>query len=229
MRVAVIGGSSSIGRQVVGLLAARGDEVLATWAREPFEAPAGVRSAHLDLRDDASIVALAASIGTAGARLDAVVSFSGVLHGKSLGDHDAASIHETMAVNVAGQARLIQLLLPLMAAGAQVLLTSSISGTHGSYDPIYAASKAAQIGLVKSLAAWHGKQVRFNCIAPSLVEGSTMDRSMAEERRRHHRATSPTGALLALGDLAQVVVDLLGPHWRHLNGAVIALDGASRP
>jgi 3-oxoacyl-[acyl-carrier protein] reductase len=52
-----------------------------------------------------------------------------------------------------------------------------------------------------------------------------MYRAMTEERRRHHRERSPTGALLSIPDLARIIADLTGPHFRHLNGAVIPLDG----
>ena len=130
-----------------------------------------------------------------------------------------------ISVNLTAQARLVQLLLPLMATGGQMLLMSSVSGTRGSFDPIYAASKAGLIGMMKSLAAWHGKTVRFNCLAPSLVEHSAMYRAMTEARRQSHRERSATGALLTLPDLARIVEGLLGPQFRHLNGAVIPLDG----
>lgn len=228
MRVAIVGGSSSIGREVVRVLASRGDQVLATWTHSPFEAPPQVQTVRLDLLEEANLAAFVEAAQEQGP-LDAVLFLSALLPGKSLADYTPALMFEVMTVNLTAQARLIQLLLPRMAPQSQVLMMGSISGTQGSFDPIYAASKAALVGLVKSLARWHGKQVRFNCLAPSLVEGSAMAQAMVPERRRHHRENAPTGALLSLEDLARVIADLLGPHWRHLNGAVIPLDGGLSP
>ena len=228
MRVAVIGGSSSIGGELLEVLAARGDSILATYCKTPVAAAPAVSPVRLDLRDEASIAGFAETARAYG-KLDAAVLLAAVLPGKALADYPPALLHEVMEVNVTAQARLVQALLPGMAAGGQMILMSSISGTEGSFDPIYAASKAALIGLMKSLARWHGKEVRFNCLAPSLVEGSAMYLAMSAERRRHHLGRSPTGALLTMRDLARVIADLTAPHWRHLNGAVLALDGGSRP
>jgi 3-oxoacyl-[acyl-carrier protein] reductase len=227
MRIAVIGGSSSIGRAVVERLASRGDAVLATHLRHPQAERAGVQATHLDLRDEQSMQAFARLARSHGP-LDAVLLLAAVLPGKSLVEYDFRTMHEVMSINLTAPARLLALLLPELAAGAQVLLMSSSAGTRGSYDPLYAASKAGLIGLMKSLALWHGKQARFNCLAPALVEGSAMERSMSEEVRARHRADSPTGALVQLEDLAQAIVDLTGPHWSHLNGAVIPLDGGRK-
>ncbi len=218
----MIGGSSSLGRALAPVLVARGDDVLATWSSQPVEI-AGVATTPLDLRDEASRVAFAASPAARG--LEIVVVLAAVLPGKALADYDAALMDEVMAVNVTGAARLVQLLMPAMAPGAHVLFVGSIAGTQGSFDPIYAASKAALVGLVKSLATWHGDRVRFNLVAPSLILGSTMHDAMTEERRRHHREASPTGALLGMADLAEIIADLISPAWRHLNGAVIPVDG----
>lgn len=227
MRLAIIGGSSSIGRAVIGLCAARGDDLLATWSQHQLSPAPGLEVARLDLRDPASLDRFAAVVRARG-KLDAVLLLSALLPGKTLAEYDLALMQEVMTVNVTAQARLIQLLLPEMASGGQMLLMSSVSGRQGSHDPLYAASKAALLGLTRSLAAAHGRDVRFNCLAPSLVEGSAMCRAMSEERQAFHRASSSTGALLELGELARVIVDLTGPHWRQLNGATLDLGGGLR-
>jgi 3-oxoacyl-[acyl-carrier protein] reductase len=228
MRAAIIGGSSSVGRAVIEKLLARGDSVLATFARTPLEPARGLQTARLDLRDERALADFAQGAGQAGP-LDALLFLSGVLPGKALPEYDLAGMQQVLTINVAAQARLIALLLPALAPGAQVLLMSSISGRRGSYDPIYAASKAALVGLMKSLARWHGARARFNCLAPGLIEGSSMYLAMSEERREHHRRASPGGALATVAEIAQVIVDLLGPHFRPLNGALIPLDGGAAP
>jgi hypothetical protein len=51
---------------------------------------------------------------------------------------------------------------------------------------------------------------------------------MTPERRAWHAERTPMGALLRADELARVIVDLTRPHWRHLNGAVIPLNGGAR-
>jgi 3-oxoacyl-[acyl-carrier protein] reductase len=228
MRAAIIGGSSSVGRVVIEELLAHGDSVLATYCERPLEPAPRLEVARLDLRDERALAGFARRAGQAGP-LDALLFLSGVLPGKPLSEYDLAEMQQVLTINVAAQARLIALLLPALAQGAQVLLMSSISGRRGSYDPIYAASKAALVGLMLSLARWHGARARFNCLAPGLIEGSSMYLAMSEERREHHRRASPGGALATVAEIAHMIVDLLGPRFRHLNGAVIPLDGGAAP
>ena len=80
----------------------------------------------------------------------------------------------------------------LFTKNASVIFMSSISGQRGSYDPIYSASKAAQIGFIKSIALWEGSEIRINGIAPSLVENSSMFNEMPAERQKYHMSQSPT-------------------------------------
>ena len=227
MRVVVIGASSSIGVPLTRMFAARGDAVVATYSATPVPFAGGVRALPLDLEAPDGFEGFAAELRQALGAIDVLVFLAGILPGKSLPDYPPDMIGRVAEVNFIGFARLMQALLPLMAEGSQAIVMSSVSGERGSYDPIYAATKAALIGLVKSLASWHGERVRFNCVAPALIEGSRMYRDMAPERREFHRQRSPTGRLLAVDDLAAIVVDLTGPAWKHLNGAVLRLDGGN--
>ena len=54
-----------------------------------------------------------------------------------------------------------------------------------------------------------------------------MLRDMSADRIAHHRSATPIGELLNRSDLAQILVDLAHPHWRHSNGAVIRVNGGS--
>jgi 3-oxoacyl-[acyl-carrier protein] reductase len=226
VRILVVGGSSSIGRSVVRAFAARGDAVLATHAHGAASDADEARWRRLDLEAADSfgdfVDGALADLGAP----DAAVFLAGALPGKSLGDYSPLLMRQVMEINFTAQADLLARLAPRMADGGRVLMMSSIAGERGSYDPLYAASKAALAGLVKSLAVWDGR-LTYNCLAPGLVEGSAMAQAMSEDRRAHHRGASPTGELLRLEDLARIVVDLTGPQWRHLNGTVIRLNGGA--
>lgn len=224
MRVLVVGGSSSIGRAVSARLVGCGADVIVTYAHSPIQARAGLRPAALDLETGDGDAELLAEIGRQGG-LDAVLFLAALLPGKSLPDYADGQIEQVMTVNFTAQAHLIRRLMPLVVERGQFLLMSSISGINGSYDPIYAASKAAIIGLTKSLALWHGKKWRFNCLAPRLIADSTMYLEMTPERRQHHETRSTTGELLSIEQCASIIVALLREPWSELNGMVIELGG----
>jgi 3-oxoacyl-[acyl-carrier protein] reductase len=227
VRVLVIGGSSSIGRKVVSAFADRGDSILSTYAKTKVDVPDGVRLIHLDLERTNDFEDFAEQVTRSLGSLDVLIFLVGVLPGKSLVNYPTDLIQSVVQVNFVAFALLMQKLLSAMAEGSQVLVMSSISAERGSYDPIYAATKAALIGMVKSLATWHGQKVRFNCIAPGLVENSTMFNDMVPVRRQHHQEQSPTGALTTIEELAQIIVSLTEPQWKQLNGAVLRVNGGS--
>ena len=106
-------------------------------------------------------------------------------------------------------------------------MLSSISGDRGSFDPIYAASKAALMAFVKSLAVWHAPGLRVNALAPALIDHSPMFEAMTPERRAHHLATTPTQRLTTPNEVADVIVNLCEPAWANLNGQVIRLNGGA--
>lgn len=229
MNVLVVGASSSVGHAVVdafdrATFGRNETRVLPTYSGHPVEHD---RAAHLDLLDQASIEQFAAGPLTNLGPVDVGVLLAGVLPGTSLSDYVPSEMDRTMSVNVTGQAKLIQAMLPHLAERSLLLLMSSVSAERGSYDPIYAASKSALVGLARSLATQLAPKTRVNVVSPGLIEHSGMYEQMPPHRREHHRVLSPTGALLQLDDLARILVDLARPHWRHLNGAVISLNGGA--
>lgn len=224
MRILIVGGSSSVGKAVAAAFVARGDTVVATYAHSPF-AVEGAEAKALDLETPASFPGFAAEVKAALGKVDHVILLASVLPGKAIQDYSGPLIDQVMAINFSAQAALVRELMPLVTEGGSVLAISSIAGQQGSFDPVYAASKAAIIAFMKSLATWHGAKARFNCIAPGLIADSTMYHAMSPERREYHRKATPTGELLSIEELAGVIVDLAQPHWRSLNGAVLSLTG----
>ena len=228
MDVLIVGASSSVGLAMTGAFLQAGHRVLATSRHLPEEGMgAGVQWAALDLADSASIHRFAVADLSGFGPVDVAVLLAGILPGLSLEQYEYAQIDHVMTVNFTGQARLTKALLPHMKCGSQIIMMSSISGERGSYDPIYAASKAAIIGFVKSLATWLAPRVRVNALAPALIAGSTMFEEMKPERRAHHVQQTPTQRLTTIDELAALTVELCGPAWASLNGQVIRINGGS--
>jgi 3-oxoacyl-[acyl-carrier protein] reductase len=225
--VLVIGASSSIGQSVVEGFLSRGAKLLATvHEKKPRELyQQGVTVATLDLTNLASIEQFCSMCLSDFGKLDVVIFLSGILPGRGLDNYDDELIQEVMSINFTGQAALLRRLLPNMSPRSLVLMLSSISGERGSFDPIYAAAKSAQIGFVKSMATWLAPNIRFNAIAPALIENSTMYNNMTPERREHHLKQTPTGRLSTAEDVSGVILSLCDPAWSNVNGQVIRING----
>lgn len=210
-RVVLIGVTSSIGGAVRERFLDTGARVL------------GAGSAELDLTDAASIRRFAETVRAFGP-VDVLVILPGICPGKNLSNYGDDEIDTVFSVNTTGPLRLVKALLPQLARPGQVLLLSSISAERGSFDPVYAASKAALHGFVRSMAAWE-MDVRFNALAPGLIEGSSMWAKMSPGGRQNHVQKTPTGRLVTIPEIAGILVGLTGPAWSSLNGQVISVDG----
>jgi 3-oxoacyl-[acyl-carrier protein] reductase len=228
-RVLVVGASASVGKAVVERFLAGGASVLATTRRHGLapDLVDRVMAASLDLTDPASLDQLTTTVASHFGHLDVVVFLSGRLPGLPLSGYSDELMYTVMATNFTGQASLLRRLEPHLSDGASVLFVSSVSAERGSFDPIYAASKAAQIALVKSLATWMAPAVRVNAIAPALIDGSSMFKAMTPERRAHHLAQTPTGRLTTPQELAEIVWCLCAPPWANVNGQVIRVNGGA--
>lgn len=224
----MVGAAASFGPALVRGFLDKGDRVLAsTRGGQPAVADPAVGWVPLDLLQPASFGRVVSEEVTAFGLLDVVVMTPGVLPGRSLSDYDDDLMAEVMQANLLSQASLLRRLLPHLRHGAQVWFVSSISADRGSYDPIYAASKAGINALVKSLATWLAPGLRVNAIAPALIEGSAMYEAMSPERRAHHLNTTPTRRLTTPAEVAEVILSLCEPAWSNLNGQVIRLNGGA--
>lgn len=149
----VTGASSGIGEATAHLLLKRGYRVYAAARRhdrmQHLEA-AGARLIHLDLTEDASIAAAADAVKAESGRLDALINNAGYGAYGALEDVPLAAARRQMEVNLFGQARLIQLILPLMRAqrAGRIVNVTSIGGKFGEpFGSWYHASKFALEGL----------------------------------------------------------------------------------
>ena len=149
----VTGASSGIGEATVRRLLQQGYEVYAAARRVDRMdglAAAGAKVIRLDLTDEASIVAAAERITTESGRLDVLINNAGYGAYGALEDVPMAEARRQMEVNLFGQARLIQLLLPLMRRQKKghIINVTSIGGKFGEpFGSWYHASKFALEGL----------------------------------------------------------------------------------
>ena len=222
--IIIVGGSSSIGNAIISRFHSPSNRIIASYfSRQRIKSGKNIHSLKLDLKSNKSIEYFIKKARAMTSHIDAAIFLAGILPGKNLKEYNPADIENVLAVNFAGQAKVIKGLLPLFNPDSQIIMVSSISAQRGSYDPIYAASKGAILSFVKSLAIGLNG-VRVNAIAPGLIANSTMFNEMPADRREFHRRQIPCKELLKMSDLADVIYDISKPHWKHLNGACIDLN-----
>lgn len=223
--VIIIGASSSIGRAISSRFS-RANRVITTYSSRVPESPGEQEDAfHLDLREGLSIERFVEQLKKVFLRIDVVIFLSGILPGKNLNKYAFEKVDEVMAVNFSGQAKVLMRMLPLLTERSRVLMFSSISVQCGSFDPIYAASKRALLSFVKAVCTQLPAGARINAVAPGLIQNSAMFVEMAADRQEFHRKQVPSQQLLGQQALADIVFDICQPHWAHLNGAGIDLNG----
>ena len=221
MKAFIVGGSSSIGVVIIRALLDAGNEVAATYRTAIPPGLGGAGWSRADMRSAEDIAALAGP--AAGA--DVAVLLPGLSLGQQLGTYTDSQIDEVVEVNFSGQFRAVQRLAPVMADPSHIIIMGSMAGHRGSADPLYGATKGAMHALAKSLAKSLAPKTRVNVVAPGMVTDTAMVDGTPRTVLDAHLAATPTGRFISADELARVVLDLMQPHWRQLNGACIDING----
>jgi 2-keto-3-deoxy-L-fuconate dehydrogenase len=234
-RVLVTAAAQGIGRATAIAMAREGALILATDINATLlvdlEAEEGVSTDRLDVTDSAEIARLAKE-QTA---FDVLVNVAGFVHHGSILECTERDYDFSMNLNVKSMYRLIQALLPAMldrGGGSIVNVASVCSSLKGLPNRfIYGTSKAAVIGLTKSVAADYVRRgVRCNAIAPGTVESPSLDERIAafddpEAARREFIARQPMGRLGTPEEIAAIAVYLASDESAYTTGQVFIVDG----
>ena len=133
-------------------------------------------------------------------------------------------------VNLTGAFRTIQACLGGMRERryGRIVVVSSVAALGGLPGQVaYAASKAGQLGMVRTLAAeTAARGITVNAILPGLV-GTEVVLSMPAEIRERALAAAPSGRLVEPGEIAAAVAFLCGREAAQVSGQAIAVDGGA--
>ncbi|TPG52130.1 SDR family oxidoreductase [Sphingomonas glacialis] len=229
-RALVTAAAQGIGRASALALAAAGARVVATDLNEA--GLAGLASDRIETRvlDVLDPTAVAAYGDEA---IDMLFNCAGVVHGGTVLTTSEDDLDFAWALNVKAMTRMCRAVLPGMVArggGAIINMASVASSIKGVPDRFaYCVSKAAVIGLTKSIAAdFVSQNIRVTAICPGTVETPSLhDRLSADgdydAKRAAFIARQPIGRIGAPEEIADLVVYLAGA--TYTTGQVQIIDG----
>ncbi|MFP3569485.1 SDR family oxidoreductase [Paraburkholderia sp. SIMBA_030] len=171
-----------IGLATAELYAREGARVIATDIRIDGLAGKPVEARKLDVRDDAAIKALAAELGA----IDVLFNCAGFVHAGTILECSEEDWDFAFDLNVKAMYRTIRAFLPAMlekGGGSIINMSSAASSVKGVPNRFaYSASKAAVIGLTKSVAAdFITRGVRCNAICPGTVASPSLELRIAAQ------------------------------------------------
>lgn len=231
----VTAAGQGIGRASVLAMAAQGAQVLATDRNaallDSLANVPNVTTAVLDVLDKAAIARVAASLP----RIDVLFNCAGFVHNGTILQATDEEWNFAFDLNVRAQFWMIQAVLPKMLAqgGGSIINMASVCGSLKGLPNrfIYGASKAAVVGLTKSVAAdFVAKGIRCNAIAPGTVDTpSLQDRINSYpdpvQARKDFVARQPMGRLAQADEIVPIIVYLASDESVFASGQVFAIDG----
>ena len=219
--VLVAGGTGGLGRAVTLAFLQQGAKVVVTYRKsEEFNElrdHAGVQGFPVDVTDETAVFRLVDGISNEYGRLDAMVNcVGGYVGGVKLWDTDVNVLDRMLTQNVRSGYVLSRAVAPVMikqAAGSIVNVAAKAAIDPPSGAAAYAASKAAAIAMMNSLAAdLRGTGVRVNSVLPSLFD---------TEANRRAMPTADFAKWPKPADIARVIVFLCSDDAKLIHGASI--------
>lgn len=192
---------------------------------------AGLSTHRLDVLNPDEIKAFAA----AGDAPDIMFNCAGFVHNGNILDCDEDAFDFSVNLNIRAMYRMIRAFLPGMIArgGGSIVNMASVASTVIAAPNrfIYGTTKAAVIGLTKSVALdYVGQGIRANAICPGTVESpSLQDRMRAlgdyDQARASFIARQPMGRLGTAEEVAELVVYLASNESAFMTGNAVVIDG----
>jgi 2-keto-3-deoxy-L-fuconate dehydrogenase len=228
--------AAGIGRATTLAFAAEGAEVVATDVDmdklAALDGKKGIATRRLDVRDGAAVDALAKELGA----LDVLFNCAGFVHHGTVLDTSEKDWDFSFDLNVKSMYRTIRAFLPAMLAsgrGASIInVSSGASSVRGIPNRfVYGTTKAAVIGLTKSIAADYIKQgIRCNAIAPGTIQTPSLDDRIkaqggTEAVRKAFIDRQPMGRLGTAEEIAHLVVYLASDESGFTTGGLHIVDG----
>lgn len=233
--VLVTAAAQGIGRATALAMAKEGATVLASDINMglllELEAESNISTLELDVTNADAIAQLAVDDRC----FDGIVNVAGIVHHGNILEADDDAMTASFDINVRSMHRIVRACLPAMVAagGGSIVniasVASSLMGVPNRF--IYGTTKAAVIGLTKSVAAdFVGEGIRCNAICPGTVQSPSLDERInafddPEEARKQFVARQPMGRIGTAEEIAAAAVYLIADESAYTTGTTLVIDG----
>jgi 2-keto-3-deoxy-L-fuconate dehydrogenase len=200
-------------------------------ALKSIDGKEGIRTRVLDVTDEAAIARVAQEVGD----IDVLFNCAGIVHNGSILEATVKDWDQAFAVNVRSMFLVTRAFLPGMLKkqnGSIINMSSVASAIRGLPNRcVYGASKAAVLGLTKSVAADYVRQgIRCNAVAPGTIDTPSLQgriNSYADpvQARKDFVARQPMGRLGTVDDMVPIFIYLASDESRFATGNVFSIDG----
>ncbi len=234
----VTGGSRGIGRAVAVRLAAEGANIVFAYAGNETEAwettarvealGAACRAVQCDVSREEDVEALFATAMEQFGRVDILVNNAGITKDSLILRMSPEDFDRVLAVNTRGAFLCMKAAAKIMLKqkGGRIISISSVVALRGNAGQVnYAASKAAIIGMTKSLAKELAPRgITVNAVAPGFI-ATDMTAALGEKAAEAAAASIPLKRPGEAEDVAALAGFLAGDEAGYITGQVIAVDG----
>ncbi|WP_462417082.1 3-oxoacyl-ACP reductase FabG [Kytococcus sp. Marseille-QA3725] len=228
----VTGGTLGIGAGIARTLESHGAQVVVTGVTEEECETArgeGMRALVLDVRDADSCREVVARAAELLSGLDTLVSNAGVYPQARIEEAGAQDFDTIFDINVRGTLQVVQAAVPALreSGRGRVVLTSSITGNLTGFPgwSLYGATKAAQMGFVRSAAIeLASDRITVNAVLPGNIVTPGLE-EMGQEYMDQMARTVPLGFLGEPEDIGETAAFLASDGARYVTGQGIVVDG----
>ncbi|MET0853172.1 MAG: beta-ketoacyl-ACP reductase [Microterricola sp.] len=224
--VLVTGGNRGIGFAIAEEFVAQGHRVAVT-ARSG-EGPAGSFTVQADVTDAASIDAAFTAIEAELGPVEVLVANAGITRDTLLMRMSEDDFVDVIDTNLTGAFRVVKRASKgmLKARYGRIVLISSVVGLYGGPGQVnYSASKAALVGMARSITRELGARgITANVVAPGFIE-TDMTAALPAEQQAEYKKNIPAGRFATPSEVAKVVAWVGSDEAAYISGAVIPVDG----
>jgi len=233
----VTAAGQGIGRAIAETFVAEGAKVIATdLDLGKLGGLNGATLRALDVRSDAAVEALAKEVGS----IDVLANCAGYVHHGTIFECGDKDWDFSFDLNVRSMHRTIKAFLPGMlekGAGSIINIASGASSVRGIPNRyVYGTTKAAVIGLTKSVAAdFIRKGIRANAICPGTIQSPSLDERIASQAKQSGHSLEqvrqafidrqPMGRLGTPEEIAAIALYLASDESAYATGQIFLVDG----